>query len=343
MGTSNALVEWLLAGDPAIRWQTLRDLQDAPPAAWQAEQRRTLQEGWGAQLLALQAPDGTWGGGIYSPKWISTTYTLLTLCAIGIPHDHAPAQRAAALVLDEELGSTRDDRFMRKLAVFDRCIVGMDLQLAAYFGVDDARVDALVENLLAEMMPDGGWNCRRHRRPEPHHSSFHTTFNVLEGLRTWLETTPQHPLRNDVLAAEHRALEFMLEHRLFKSDKTGAVINDKFTLLSHPHHWHYDVLRGFGVLCARRRAARRAAGGCHGAAAGAAPRRWHLAHPAQIQRQGLLSHGKNGRTQPLEHPACAACATLVGVACGTPIAGGTSGKTHPSRKRGASRKGCVYL
>ena len=52
-------------------------------------------------MLALQAPDGTWGGGIYSPKWTSTTYTLLTLCAIGIPRDHAPAQRAAALVLDE--------------------------------------------------------------------------------------------------------------------------------------------------------------------------------------------------------------------------------------------------
>ncbi len=251
MSTANELAVWLLAGDPAIRWQTLRDLQDAPPEAWQAEQRRTLQEGWGAQLLAQQAPDGRWGGGIYSPKWISTTYTLLTLCAIGIPHDHAPAQRAAALVLDEELGPKRDDKFMRKLAAFDRCIVGMDLQLAAYFGIGDARLDALVENLLTEMMPDGGWNCRRHRRPEPHHSSFHTTFNVLEGLRTWLESTeagPQHPLRNDVLAAEHRALEFMLEHRLFKSDKTGAVINDKFTLLSYPPHWHYDVLRGLAYF-----------------------------------------------------------------------------------------------
>ena len=254
MSTSNAQIEWLLAGDPAIRWQTLRDLQDAPPAVWGAEQRRTLEEGWGAQLLAEQAPDGRWGGGIYSPKWISTTYTLLSLCAIGIPGNHAPAQRAAALVLDEEIGATLDDKFMRKLAAYDRCIVGMDLQLAAYFGIRDARLDALVENLLTEMMPDGAWNCRRHRQPEPHHSSFHTTFNVLEGLRTWLETlesgdaVPQHPLRNDVLAAERRALEFMLEHRLFKSDKTGAVINDKFTLLSHPHHWHYDFFRGLAYF-----------------------------------------------------------------------------------------------
>src|SRR5215213_2004449 len=146
----------------------MRDLQGAPRDDWQAEQRRTLQEGWGAQLLALQAPDGSWGGGIYSPKWISTTYTLLTLCAIGIPCDHEPAQRAAALVLDEELGATRDDKFMRSLAALDRCIVGMDLLLATYFDIRDARMDAMVENLLTEMMPDGAWNCRRHRRPEPH-------------------------------------------------------------------------------------------------------------------------------------------------------------------------------
>jgi hypothetical protein len=241
---SERVVDWLLDGDPAIRWQVMRDLQGAPARRWQAERRRTLEEGWGARLLALQAPDGSWGGGIYSPKWTSTTYTLLMLCAIGIPRDHAPAQTGAALVLDTMLGPKRDDAFMRKLVECDRCIVGMNLQLAAYFGLADARVDAIVENLLAERMPDGAWNCRRHRKPYPHHSSFHTTFNVLEGLREWLEATPKHPLRNDVLAAERRALELLLEHHLFKSDKTGKIIRDKFVVLSYPHRWHYDAFRG---------------------------------------------------------------------------------------------------
>lgn len=238
------LLPWLLDGDPAIRWQAMRDLQGAPPELWQAEQRLTINEGWGARLLALQSPDGSWGNGIYSPKWTSTTYTLLMLCAIGIPGDHPPAQRAAALVLDRQLGRTRDDVFMRTLTACDRCIVGMNLSIAAYFGICDTRVDAIVENLLSERMPDGAWNCRRLRKPKPHHSSFHTTFNVLEGLREWLETTPAHALRNDVLAAEKSALELVLDHRLFKSDKTGAIINDKFTMLSYPHRWHYNVLRG---------------------------------------------------------------------------------------------------
>jgi hypothetical protein len=81
----DAIIAWLMEGDPAIRWQTMRDLLDAPEAEWQAERQRTLETGWGAQLLALQAPDGSWGGGIYSPKWISATYTLLLLCDLGIP------------------------------------------------------------------------------------------------------------------------------------------------------------------------------------------------------------------------------------------------------------------
>jgi hypothetical protein len=235
-------------GDPAIRWQTMRDLQGLSVKRWQAEQRRTLNHGWGAQFQALQAPDGSWGGGIYNPKWTSTTYTLLALLGIGIPRDHIPAQKAAALVLDKQLGRSCDDAFMHNLAVCDRCVVGMNLSIAAYFGIRDARIDAIVQNLLSTKMPDGAWNCRRGRTPKPHHSSFHTTLSVLEGLREWLETTPKHPLRNDVLAAEKRALEFMLAHRLFKSDKTNRIINHKFTLLSFPPRWYYNVLRGLAYF-----------------------------------------------------------------------------------------------
>lgn len=240
---TNEVTDWLLEGDPAIRWQTLRDLLGAPEAAWQAERQRTIETGWGAQLLALQDTDGKWGGGIYSPKWISTTYTLLTLCAIGLPRECEAAQRGARLALESLLGPQCDTKFQQKLAECDRCIVGMILQLAVYFQIADERIEAIVDNLLLEAMPDGGWNCRRHRRPEPHHSSFHTTFNVLEGLRTYVELYAD-ARRADVLAAERRAQELMLQHHLFKSDKTGKVIQPKFTLLSFPPRWHYDVLRG---------------------------------------------------------------------------------------------------
>lgn len=102
---------------------------------------------------------------------------------------------------------------------------------------------AIVENLLGERLPDGGRNCRRLRRPQTHHSSFHTTFNVLEGLRAYMERCGA-ARREVVLAAEQGALAFMLQHRLYKSDQTSLVINPKFTLLSFPYRRYYDILRG---------------------------------------------------------------------------------------------------
>ena len=239
----NDTIDWLMAGDPAIRWQTLRDLLDAPEPEWRAEQGRTAEAGWGARLLELQEADGGWGGGIYSPKWTSATYTLLMLRSIGIPREYEAARRGARLVLEKLLGPARDMAFDRKLADCDRCIVGMVLQIAVYFGSDDERVEAIVDNLLSEMMPDGGWNCRRHSRPRPHHSSFHTTLNVLDGLREYIELYAG-ARRDDALAAERGALELLLQHRLFRSDKTGAVIHKNFTMLSFPYRWHYDLLRG---------------------------------------------------------------------------------------------------
>ena len=57
------MVQWLLEGDPAIRWQALRDLLNASETEVTAERARVEHEGWGARLLALQAPDGQWAGG----------------------------------------------------------------------------------------------------------------------------------------------------------------------------------------------------------------------------------------------------------------------------------------
>lgn len=240
-------ITWLMEGDAAIRWQTMRDLLNEPPAVWEAERQRTVESGWGARLLARQDPDGRWGGGLYSPKWISTTYTLLTLCDIGIPPTWSAARQGAQLLLDGMLGAQNDELFQHKLAACDRCIVGMLLRIGVYFGIDDERIEALVDNLRQEIMPDGGWNCRRGRRPKPHHSSFHTTLNVLEGLREYIDSG-QGQQHDPMLAAEQTALELLLQHKLFRSDKTNEIINPKFTYFSFPHRWYYDVLRGLSYF-----------------------------------------------------------------------------------------------
>ncbi len=232
---------WLLEGDPAIRWQTMRDLKGSARKTYQAERARTASLGWGADLLARQDSDGGWGGGVYSPKWISATYTLLTLCDIGLPGDNAAARRGAARAIDGLLGERVDDSFTSKLVDLDRCIIGMILRIGVYFGIDSGRIEAIVANLLSERMPDAGWNCRMHRRPFPQHSSFHTTLNVLDGLREYIEHGGAR--MKEAKAAEAGALELLAQHRLFRSDHTGNVIRPEFARFAFPPRWHYDAFR----------------------------------------------------------------------------------------------------
>jgi hypothetical protein len=97
---TEGLQRWLLDGDPAIRWQAMRDLKGAPERTVRREQRRVAAEGWGARLLGLQDADGRWAAGVYTPKWTSTTYTLLLLRAFGLPARHPQALRACQVLLD---------------------------------------------------------------------------------------------------------------------------------------------------------------------------------------------------------------------------------------------------
>lgn len=54
------VLDWLLDSDPAIRWQAMLDLTDAPDDAVAAERSRVASEGWGALLLGRQSGDGRW-------------------------------------------------------------------------------------------------------------------------------------------------------------------------------------------------------------------------------------------------------------------------------------------
>jgi hypothetical protein len=240
--SDGAVVEWLLDGDPAIRWQVMRDLLDEPASTWEAERRRVTEMGWVADLLSRQGPEGDWPKG----RWTDSVWTLLLLVACGLPESH-PAGRAPVERLLERFMPTCepvDGAFL--LRRVDLCHLGFWLGLGAHFLDDDPRLAPLGEALLAAQYEDGGWNCQMRNYPERRHSSFHTTFNVLENLRRACAygAVSEQAFRD----AETRALEFMLAHRLYRSDKTGAVISERFTHLTYPWHWHYTFLRGLDYL-----------------------------------------------------------------------------------------------
>jgi hypothetical protein len=231
------LIGWLLEGDVAIRWQVLQDLLQRPAGEVLKARQRVAREGWGARLLSLQDVAGTWGGGLYNPKWTSTTYTLLLLRDLGLLATTRQAHAACRILLDRGFRSDGGVNFGSERS--ETCITGMVLSLAAYFQHEDGRVAEVLNHLLGQQMPDGGWNCRRWRGAT--HSSMHTTISVLEGLRCY-ELLGAGRLR-DVKQAQERAREFLLQHRLFRSHRTGRVMRAEFKRMSFPPRWHYDILR----------------------------------------------------------------------------------------------------
>lgn len=243
---SEQVLQWLGEGDAAIRWQTMRDLLDCPESEWEAERKRVATIGWGKQFIDRQDQEGTWDSGIYSPKWTSTTYTLLTLIDLGIEPDHPAVKKGADQIMDKGIVRLQGNGRLGSLQRNDVCVWGFYLHITAYFGLAGPLLEELCELLLEEQMHDGGWNCRRQRLASVRHGSFHTTFNVLEGLRVAARRGLMD--REEFLESEAKAMEFMLQHRMYKSDKTGEVINEHFTEFSYPPRWHYDVLRGLDYI-----------------------------------------------------------------------------------------------
>jgi len=255
-------VRWLLDGDPAIRWQALRDLVGVNERTVAREQRKVARDGWGARLLAKQDPEGTWArrqsgsgtmsdGGLYTPKWIATTCTMLLLRDFGLAADNRQARKACRLLLEEGLqrdGGINYGIWGKWTGRGETCITGMVLSILAHFQYEDDRLDTVADNLLDVQMPDGGWNCRRPYGAT--HSSVHTTISALEGLRLF-ERHRRRKVRA-VREAQRRGREFLLVHRLFRSHRTGKIIKPVFTRFAFPPRWHYDILRALDYFQAAK-------------------------------------------------------------------------------------------
>ena len=131
-----------------------------------------------------------------------------------------------------------DNRFFE--GEVEPCINGNVVASGSYFGVDMAP---LVDRLLGEQLPDGGWNCEVENGATV--SSFGTTINVVEAL---LEHERAVGGSAEVAAARRRGEAYMLERRLFRRKSTGEVIDPSWLQFSFPTWYHYDVLRGLEHL-----------------------------------------------------------------------------------------------
>lgn len=239
MAEEKEVIQWLMTADPAVRWQVQRNLLGEPEGVFQLTRQLIATQGWGARFLSLQDAKGTWGGGLYGPKWISTTYTLLTLRRLGLPPSNPQAGLGCKLLLDGGFQPDGGIHYARsKIKHSETCITGMVLSLLAYFRFPDDRVHTLVHHLLQQQMNDGGWNCRSYEGDS--HSSFHTTISVLEGLWEYEKTYGKAPAIDNARALAH---EFLWRHRLYRSHRTGEIFDPKMIRLPFPPRWRYDYLR----------------------------------------------------------------------------------------------------
>ncbi len=259
----SAVIKWLLDGDPSVRWQTMCDLLNPPADQVAAERARVATEGLGARLLAMQADDGTWAGAAWNRGWDSTMHVLSLLRELGLDPNSDSARRALARVRDRVKwqgwdwdGTWRGMEYERVpffAGEVEPCINGQVAASGAYFGQDVQRV---IDRLLREQLPDGGWNCEAENGST--RSSFNTTICVLEGL---IEYELAGGRSTEVRMARLRGQEYLLERHLFRRRSTGAAIeydrkegppaepgHPAWTRFAFPTWWHYDVLRGLDYL-----------------------------------------------------------------------------------------------
>ncbi|SEJ71058.1 prenyltransferase/squalene oxidase repeat-containing protein [Demequina mangrovi] len=243
-----SVADWLMSGDPAIRWQTMRDLLDADPVEVADERARVAREGWGARLLALQRPDGSWAGGAWFPEgdresdegqpWTSTAHVLMLLTLLGADPDAGPAHEAAERAFAAVLWEDGDEPFLEGES--EACTLATAIAVGAYFGHDMAGPAA---RLVADAREDGGWNCdppSLSRR-----SSLHSTIAALEALEAQHRA---HGLTPEALEAVDDAREYLLMRGLMYGRRSGAVIDPAIQRFSFPTYWHYDVLRALDHL-----------------------------------------------------------------------------------------------
>jgi hypothetical protein len=244
------VIRWLLESDPSIRWQVMRDLTHAPADAVAAERARVATEGAGARVLALQAADGRWSGAAWNRGWDSTMHALTLLREMGLDPGCDEARRPLGLVSDRLTWrgcgppEAEDNPFFA--GEVEPCINGQVGAAGAYFGQD---VSGIVDRLLAEQLPDGGWNCEAANGST--RSSFNSTICVLECLLEHERAAGGSP---EVTGARLRGQEYLLERRLLRRKSTGeAIERDRksgvsWTRFAFPPWWHYDVLRGLEYL-----------------------------------------------------------------------------------------------
>lgn len=236
MDIDSKLTNWLLQGDVSIQYQTYRDLFDIDKPGLQ---KKIEKQGWGKNFLDCKNGKH-WGLEYYQPKWTSSHYTLLDLRNLNLFPENKTVQQTINLILKEELNNDGGVNPGKTVTESDVCLNGMFLNFAVYFNIEIEKLESIVDFILSQQLNDGGFNCMFNRSGAVH-SSMHSTISCLEGLFEFQKKSDYR--KNEIDKVMSEAKEFLLQHKLFKSDKSGELIKPEFIRFSYPWRWRYNILR----------------------------------------------------------------------------------------------------
>lgn len=225
------VIEWLLKGNSNISFLVKKHLLN--------EKLTQPNDGYIYDYLnQYNIETKMWGNGLYGPKWISSTYTLLDLISLEASIDEKMVEGYYKLRKEIVLTYTLNPADKRTL---DLCIVGMLIKIGAYLETDAYLLNELIDFILYTINSDGAWNCYFNYRKYKT-SSLHTTINILEGLQVYISKGYCYR-KKEVLESMNSAHEFIFQKKLCRSRRTNEIIYDQFLFMHYPTRWYYDMFR----------------------------------------------------------------------------------------------------
>jgi hypothetical protein len=261
MNDKEIIQSLLRSEEPSIQWKTRVNVlgEDRGSAAVKNLEAEVKASPRVKKMLSTLDSKGRLEAHVYA-KWQGAQWIFMILADIGYPAGDKRLQPT----MNDLFETWLEERFFRQVVVESKADVykklhegvpfmqgryrtcasqqGNALYIALKLGLEDKRIEQLVERLLYWQWPDGGWNCDKEASADT--STFIHTLWSMRGLDLYAKRTGDKKAKE----AAQRATEVFLSRKLYKRASNGKVIREEFTKLHYPLYWHYDILGALKVF-----------------------------------------------------------------------------------------------
>lgn len=232
--------------EPVVRYKVLTELLGKSERTMIVkETREEIRNSERSQALINHAIERMGKFNAYK-KWSGSHWTLANLAEDGYPTGDAKLfplrDQVYEWLLSKSFVKRLEKIYIKNKMRMCASMEGNAIYSTITLGIEDKRIEPLIERLLKYQWDDGGWNCDKN--PHAHVSSFHETLIPMRAL-FYYGSKYKH---NDALDAAYRASEVFLKRKLFKTLKDDSIMDGSFLDIRYPFFWYYTILFGLKVM-----------------------------------------------------------------------------------------------